>query len=189
MLKLEPRNIHWLGEKEHAPWDKCAHGNVFLKINGNVIVGEAEGNDWNLSMGALHLLRTLERSHTFESPLFENLIPHCGHAMFKIDEEPGFGIIECFTGINFQVIHAGENITIVKDGHPHTVTRESWHRAVVGFSEAVRAFHSSNDPKIVEDELEREGFEKFMEEWDSRHTSAVRLGNKSWGQALPSDLN
>ena len=161
-----------MGEKEHAPWDKCAHGQVYMEIDGVVIVEEGE-DDWNLSMGAIHLLRTLERSHSFESPLFENLIPCCGHAMFKIDEEPGLMIIECPHGINFQVIHTDAGVDIVKDGQPTTISMESWRWAVVKFSEAVRSFHNASDAKIVEDDVEREGYDQFMKEWDARHRAGV----------------
>ena len=173
MIRLEPRNVHWLGDKDHAPWDKCAHGQVFMEIDGVVLVEEGE-DDWNLSAGALHLLRTLEKSHSFESPLFENLIPCCGHGMYKIDEETGLVIIGCPNGINFQVIHTDDGVNIVKDGHPRTINMESWRWAVVRFSEAVKSFYDSSDPKVMDDEIESEGFNQFMKEWDQRHSSSVR---------------
>ena len=172
MIILEPRNMHWLGKKEHAHLDKCAHGQVYLKIDDTVIVDEGKG-DWTLTTTALYLLRTLEKSHTCESPLFENLIPCCGHAMFAIETEPGFVIVECFNGINFEVIHNDDGVNIIKDGQSVTISIESWRTAVVGFSKAVKSFHDTSDEKIVEDEDERAGLARFMEEWNTRHRAAA----------------
>ncbi len=95
--------------------------------------------------------------------------------MYDVEGNEDVEIIGCPAGINFQIIHTEADTQIMMgDKAPIAVSRDDWRSAVIGFSEAVQAFYTASSPKMPFDDWEKEGFDKFMAEWQRRHDEALR---------------
>jgi len=174
MIILMPREMTWIKGQTDDPNDLCAHGKVQFEINGETLVSVHEG-EWTVSAAALYLLRTLEKDHTQESPMFEHVIPCCGFSMYDIEGEENVLIIGCPNGIDFEIRHLDNHVEIKRDGKETcVVTNDAWNRAVINFSEAVNQFYKSSSPKTPHDEEATKGFNKFRAEWQKRHKIAVQ---------------
>ncbi len=162
--------IHWIDDDDDEI-DLCAHGHVRVKI-GNEVIADLieEANHWTLSAMALHLLRTLEKNHTIECLVSEHLIPCCGHNIDHLEGESDVSIQNCFRGVNYWVMHEGENIILeTENGYQVTITLEEYKKEVFGFVDEVEKFYKDSNPKVLpDDRYQREGYEKFWKEWYRR---------------------
>ena len=168
MVELEPRNLHWLVEEDPSQ-DLCAHGGVYLKIN-NTVVSNGDDLEWTLSTSSFRLLKTVWENHVPINELDNQLIPCCGHSMWKAgDAEDGLAIIGCPNGINWEIKHSDGKVThLLGRGVSEEVTAAEWRNAVCGFSTKVLDFFMTSWPKKTDDRSEQEGFELFMQLWRSR---------------------
>ena len=59
------------------------------------------------------------------------LIPCCGHTMVPSEDKMSLNIIGCNNGIDFNIIHEDENITIITADHTeHRIPFEKYKNAV-----------------------------------------------------------
>lgn len=163
MLLLDPVGLHWLGS---PPWvsDLCLHGGVRVVFEGDVLLSSDE-EDYAVSTGALHLLRTTNRGHTRADPVAQHSVPHCGHFMV-VDQEIGrVANVGCSSGPDWWVQQVGEEVIL--DFHTRVIHigREEWTRAVARFSDVVRAFYDGSAEKAPSDDLGQEWYPVFREEW------------------------
>lgn len=110
-FQIELLDIYWL-ENTPEEIDLCAHGQVKVKIEDEVIIDRGEKEiHWTLSAMAMHLLRTL-KNHEENDLVGEHLIPCCGHHIDHLEDDLDVHIQGCFTGINYWVKHQGEAIKL-----------------------------------------------------------------------------
>ena len=172
MIHLVVCNLRWI-EPGDQPTDMCAHGDVELIIDGHTLGTTADGA-WCVSAAAVHLLRTLTRSHTEDSPVAEHLIPCCGHGIIPPEEQDGDVIfMECNHGIDWQIVRNEHEVTmILPDGHTVNIQATEWRAAVIGFADAVKDFYAASAPKQTSDDWDKKGFNAMMAEWDRRRRKA-----------------
>jgi hypothetical protein len=163
MLKVEPLNMHWLDQVPDAA-DLCCHGGVRMVLDGEVLLQTDE--DYAVSTGAVHLLRTLQRDHTDTDQVAEHLIPHCGHFMVADDESQTVLNIGCADGVNWWVSHIDGDVVLTSEtGLEVQVSDRDWCQAVIGFSEQVSAFYGPADQKKPPDDLSEDWYPVFLDEW------------------------
>lgn len=166
MIKLLAINLHWLKGSD-PDRDTCAHGNIDLIVNGIRI---ATGDEGCVSAAALFLLRSLERSHTSNDRIAEHLFPHCGHTMWKLDEQEDVLVLGCDSGFDWFVEHL-ENGSVklsFESAGDFVVSKEQWQDAVCEFADSVDEFYVNSPSKIHSDEMSEKGFLAFREEWALR---------------------
>jgi hypothetical protein len=160
--------LHWIKDDGYDdPSDLCAHSPVRFEIDGETLVAPADG-DATVSAAAIYLLRTLDRDHTQDHPVGEQLFPCCGHAMYDTGDDDVV-ICGCPNGSNVDVTHVGGAIRVsTNDGRLYTEPIAEWRRAITQFSVAVRQFYEVSLPKTPADDEESAGFAKMMQEWNRR---------------------
>ena len=136
--------------------DICSHGMVEVLAGNRPIFSPADG-EFTLWAAAVHLLRTLERDHTAESPIAEQLIPCCGSTFGE-----GY-FITCPVGMNWWVEHRSGNVRLwgfvhMKGLHPETDWRQSdaevtlphrqYGSEVVAFARSVEAFYTGAEKRF-----------------------------------------
>lgn len=174
MILLEPIEISWINGQKDAPDDLCAHGKINFQI-GNVKLVGVEDGEFTLSAAALYLLRTLEGNHSKDSPLCEHLFPCCGHEMYEEEGNKNVVIWGCPMGKDFEIIHSENQVQIqLQDSASIEVAYDAWKQAVIQFSQSVKDFYESSSLKKPVDEIAQKGFNRFLLEWDRRHSNAVR---------------
>ena len=172
MIELLVQDLTWLNTADDSPEDTCAHGKIRLTVNGVELVSPTE--EWTVSAAAIYFLRTLESDHNQTNRVCDHLIPCCGHTMWDLDDGDDVTIMGCDCGIDFDVEHgATGETTITKNGHQFEVSFQHYSEAVYRFSSEVRSLYESSAPKIHECEHDRQGFEKFIAEWDRRHPRQI----------------
>jgi hypothetical protein len=168
VVTLHPTHLHWVKGDADDPSDLCAHSPVEFRLDGETLV-RPENGDWTVSASALYLLRTLTADHTKERPVGDHLFPCCGFNMYEVEGTDDVLIFGCPGGIDFEVIHDGDNVVLREaDGRMRRVALAEWRCAVCAFSDTVRAFYEASLPKQPHDEDGANGFRKFMAEWDRR---------------------
>jgi|KBSSwiStaDraftv2_1062776.scaffolds.fasta_scaffold2003027_1 hypothetical protein len=170
MITLRPTSLHWLNEALDDPADLCAHSGVEFVIDGDVLIQQNDGN-WTVSAAALYLLRTLSQPHR-RNLQEQKLFPCCGHGLFEIEGHDVL-ILGCPNGIDFDVVQTkGEVVVTTVDGREHWLAAPDWRQAVCAFSDAVRAFYVASSPKRPADDVDKQGYAKFMSEWTRRRSIA-----------------
>lgn len=175
MIVLTVTNLRWI-QPGDQPDDMCAHGDVELVVNSHNVATAEEG-EWCVSAAAIHLLRTLTRSHTTDDPVGEQLIPCCGH--FIVPPETAGGdvqILGCNVGINWQIIHQHDHLLFVfSDDSTAQVSLREWTAAVCGFADEVRGFYDRSVPRTPSDDFAEAAFDAMMAEWSRRRLRAERF--------------
>lgn len=159
-IEIQVTDLHWINEEE-ADRDLCAHGNVTVTSSGDVV---ATGEDLAVSTGAVHLLRAIHEDHTPDAPLFEHLIPHCGHAMVADSATGSLINIGCPSGLNWWVQSVDGEVVLRFDDRIVQLGRDEWKTAVASFSDSVRAFFERSAPKHPADD-DQEWWPVFLEQW------------------------
>ena len=162
-VELKPVSLHWL-EGSDPFQDCCVHGGVYLKI-GDIIVSDGKDLDWTVSAAAFPLLRSTLRDYNVSER--RPLIPHCGHTMWPVDEEPdGLYLGGCDIGISWTIRHEGnQTIHEFYDGEKVIISVQDWRNVVCNFSDEVRRFFVTAWPKRIDDEFDEKGFQLFMKLW------------------------
>jgi len=171
-------SIHWLEKYDDAD-DRCAHGQIRIIINNEIIVDEQPDDEWwTLSAAAFHLLRTLEIDHTTNKPVADCLIPSEGHHIDHHKNDPFVHIETAYPmarGLNWWVIHNGNNVILdtenkLKISIPFSLYKQQ----VLSFVDKVETFYKNSKPKNMPnseydpDGYDREGYIKFWAEWHHR---------------------
>jgi hypothetical protein len=171
MVTLRPTNLHWITGRADDPADTCAHSGVEFRVDHQVLVQASDG-DWAVSAAALFLLRTLSRPHTKQSPVGDQLFPHCGMVICEVQGADAF-VFCCDRGVDFEVLHVEGGIALTApDGRCFSIAASEWREAVVGFSDAVQDFYVTSSPKQPTDTDDAKGFQQFLGEWRRRRSQA-----------------
>lgn len=171
MITLTPTRLHWIKDDGDDQSDLCSHSPVLFQIEDKILVAPSDGTV-TVSAAAIYLLRTLQRDHTKENPVGEQLLPCCGHALYDTGDEDVL-ICGCPNGSNIWVNHNpnGAIQLTATSGKSFTVTEIDWRDAVKVFSDLVRQFYDQSPPRIPA-EADKDGFSKMMAEWDRRRSEA-----------------
>lgn len=154
-------------EKDRA-YDCCIHGEVVFTVEGKRLSDDTE---WCVSASAYRFLHTLFKNHFMGGEEF--LIPCCGHMMIPAEDKQSVRIFGCSNGLDFNIIHEGERITVVTaDNTAYSVTFAEYKQAVVTFAQQVMDFYRSHPPRKFEDEWEKDGYGAFVTEWYSLYDKA-----------------
>ena len=171
MITLKPVELEWINGPEDDPEDQCAHAKVDFKINDTVFISPAD-ESWTVSATALYLLRTLENDSDSESTVAErnSIFACCGINPWIAEEKFDVMIIGCNAGIDVNVVHSGDKVTIQRsDGKKEIIQFEEWRNSVFNFATAIKSYYSNSLPKSkIEDEFDRNGWARFWDEFNSR---------------------
>ena len=157
-------------EKEQA-YDCCIHGNIIFKIGDNLL---SDNTEWCVSASAYRFLHTLFENHLMGSEEF--LIPCCGHFMIPSDDKTSVNISGCSNGIDFNIIHEDESITIAtSDNAEYHIPFEEYKSAVISFAKQVTDFYKANPPRKFKDDFDKDGYSAFVAEWHSLYNKAKSI--------------
>lgn len=171
IITLVPTRLHWIKDDgADDPCDLCAHSPVRFQIDGDTLVAPEDG-DVTVNAAAIYLLRTLERDHTNDERVGDQLFPCCGHAMYDTGDED-VAICGCPNGSDVFVTHDHDGTVRLTSttGKSYVVSVNDWRQAIYVFSSAVREFYDHSLPKTPADDIETAGFAKMMDEWRRRMT-------------------
>ncbi len=173
-MELYAQDMFFMGDTEkNKKFDCCIHGKVIFKIGDNLLSDDTE---WCVSASAYRFLHTLFENHFMGAEDF--LIPCCGHTMIPAEDKKTVSIIGCSNGIDFNIIHEDEDITIVlADNTEYRVSFADYRNAVLSFAQQVMDFYKSNPPREFEDTFDKDGYSAFVTEWYSLYDKAVALTN------------
>lgn len=173
-MELYAREMFFHGNtKKEQLLDCCVHGKVIFKINDELLSDETQ---WCVSASAYRFLHSLFENHFMGGEDF--LIPCCGHTMIPLEGKRSVSIIGCSNGIDFNIIHEKENITIVTADHDeYHIPFEEYKNAVISLAKQVMDFYKSNPPREFEDDFDKEGYSAFVTEWYSLYDKAISISN------------
>ncbi|MCC1485530.1 hypothetical protein [Winogradskyella immobilis] len=168
-FKIELLKTNWISE-EDTQTDLCAHGQMRVKIGNEIVVDQTENDGWTISATAQLLLRTLERNHTKENPVGDQLIPCCGHFLVFDNDMEEVYIGSCPTGIDWEVTHENGIVTLKTESGTETqVDFENYKSEVLNFVDQVEEFYKNSPEKeIPKDEFDRKGYLQFWKEWNEK---------------------
>ncbi len=174
-MELYAKDMVFYGDSEKEKlYDCCIHGKIVLKI-GDVLI--SDDTEWCVSASAYRFLHTLFENHFMGSEDF--MIPCCGHTMIPSDDKKSVSIIGCCNGIDFDIIHEQEYVTVVtSENTKYTVSFAEYKNAVISFAKQVMDFYKSNPPREFEEDFDRDGFRAFVTEWYSLYDKTVALGGE-----------
>ncbi len=169
-MKLYAKNMYFLGETEESKlYDYCVHGYVVFKIGSDIL---HKGSDWCVSASAYRFLKTLFDDHKMGNEEF--LIPCCGHSIYPSEDKKSVIIVGCNNGIDFDVIHSGENVIIKTAEKEYNVPFNDYKNAVMDFAKQIYDFYKSNPPRKFDDDFHKNGYEVFMLSYRSLYDKATR---------------
>ena len=165
------------------PNDFCAHGRVKFQINNKDFIKPSDGL-WTVSTAALFLLRALEESHATEKNVTVTegnyLFPCCGFSVWPNEGKYKVICIGCNQGIDLSVIiNKDSNTVVISKDNSETIGYSAWQTAVCKFVDQVAEFYQKSIKKIEPtDELDRQGWKLFWEEWNLRRRTTAENLNK-----------
>jgi hypothetical protein len=178
LVILRPAKLSWIKGAPDDPADICAHAHVDFRVGDDQLVDPDRDMEVTVSASALYLMRTLDRDHTKQSPVGEQLFPCCGFAMYDEGRSPDVLILGCPSGIDFEVRHGpGRDHVIVRagDGREWRIASRDWQSAVFSFVDAVSDFFATATPKTPS-AGDEPGFRKFVAEWGRRRGRPLPQG-------------
>jgi hypothetical protein len=169
-IELRATQMHWLEENDPFA-DCCVHGGVYIRI-GQTLVSDGKDDSWTISTAAFNFLRSIFHDHAMLGE--EPLVPHCGFTMWLVESEPdGLYMPNCDLNINWSISHKGDQVHHeFKDGTICETSLVAWKEAVCGFADEVYEYFQTAWPKVINDEMNRDGFELFMRLWRGRRAAA-----------------
>lgn len=167
MKKFEIRaeNLRWINGDEDDVDDLCLHGHAMAKIGDECFEYEA-----TVSATALYLLKSLTEDHIIYQD--NQMFPCCGHFIIPNDDLSNVEIAGCPNGIDWSVIHDGENVRLITDSGKETVVKlEDYRQEVYKFADMIEAYYMKCTPKnLPEDDYgwDRNSYTAFWNEWHRR---------------------
>ena len=154
--------------------DLCSHGVLFIRIGKEILSDENTGS-WCTTAAGLHLMRTLYADYD-PGDYAGQLIPCCGHFIIPNVDGIRADVHGCFTGIDWIVNHdEGMVELITESGIKTTIPLEDYKKVILEFANSVETFYGNPKLKVLpEDELEKNGFELFWNEWHSLKVSLFK---------------
>ena len=168
-MKFELRiiDLHWINGMHDAPDDFCLHGNVCVKI-GDKTIGYSgnENEEWTVSTGAYRMLESLYSDHLAGRE--EHLLPCCGHFMVIDEQSNKLLIIGCHNGLDWSVIHEGDNVRLKTDLEIEVVIPfDDYQEIVFSFADAIKAYYNKSSPKTPPlEQFEKDAYQRFWSDWD-----------------------
>ena len=168
---IELLKTNWISE-EDTQTDLCAHGQMRVNIGNETVVDQSENDGWTISATALLLLRTLERNHTKENPVGDQLIPCCGHFLVFDNDMEEVYIGSCPSGIDWELTHENGIVTLkTESGNETKVDFKEYKSQVLDFVDQVEDFYKNSPEKeIPKDEFDRKGYLQFWKEWNEKRS-------------------
>jgi hypothetical protein len=165
-LKLLSQN--WIDDNPKNTTDLCSHGMIYLRINGEEILTEQDG-EWQVSTSALSMLRSIFPDCNKDNP---PMIQCCGMILMT----------GCPISVDWTVIHKNDSIILdsiykcptvneedriyyFNEGHEIEVDKTEYVQEILCFSEAVYNFFTKSKPRSIEDKTDKKLFESFMIEF------------------------
>lgn len=160
-FKINADDFHWMGDPIDDPDDLCLHGHAIACIGDRKLE-----YDCTVSATALYLLKTLTEDHIINED--NQMLPCCGFMLIPDDELTMVSIVGCANGIDWSVIHDGDNVKIVlEDGAEEVVAIEDYTKEVYQFADRVEAYYDACPAKKM-CKLDRDGYIAFWNEWRRR---------------------
>lgn len=164
MFKIDAENLCWIDDSADNPEDLCLHGHAEVYIGTQKLEYDA-----CVSSSALYLLKSLSENHFIDTSS-NQMLPCCGFFMIADEKLENVDISGCDNGIDWSVIHDGENVRLVlEDGMEEIVPMSDYRKEVLAFADKIENFYNSCSPKIMpKDEFNRNGYIAFWNEWHRR---------------------
>lgn len=171
-MELYATDLHFLGDNpEMQVYDDCVHGKVIFKIDGCNLSND--DSDWCVSASAYRFLHSLFENHF--SGAEEHMIPCCG-VFYASQDKASVTVVGCSNGIDFDIIHENDNIIIrTQDGTAYTVTFEDYKATVLSYAKQIEDFYHQNPSRKFENQVEKDGFAAFCNEWHSLTDRAAMI--------------
>ena len=171
-MELYATDMFFRGDdKKEQAYDCCIHGNVVFKIGDNLL---SDNTEWCVSASAYRFLHTLFENHFMGAEDF--LIPCCGHFIIPSEDKTSVTISGCRNGVDFNIIHEDESITIVTaENIEYRIPFEDYKKAVVSFAKQVMDFYKESPPREFEDDFDKDGYSAFVPEWYSLYDKAISM--------------
>ncbi|NDO46790.1 hypothetical protein [Clostridium sp. MD294] len=165
MFKIDVYNMHWLDELSNKEEDLCLHGHATTFIGTKKLEYDA-----TVSATALYLLKSLTENHIINED--NQMLPCCGFSLIADDKSENVIIVGCNNGIDWSIIHEGENIKLILEDDSETiVSLQEYKNEVFQFADKVEAFYKASPPrKLPKCEFDRNGYITFWKEWHRRRT-------------------
>lgn len=162
-FEIDASNLQWIGGKCDDADDLCLHGDAVCIIGDEQFAYHA-----TVSATALYLLKTLTQDHIINEE--NQLLPCCGFFVIPNEELTNVDICGCPNGIDWSVIHEGDNIRMITGSQNETVISiEEYRRKVFAFADKIEGFYKSSKPKnIPAGEFDKNGYIAFWNEWHRR---------------------
>ena len=160
---IDADSFAWINGEADDPEDLCLHGRAVA------VIGETRLEyDCTVSAAALYLLKTLTQDHILKTD--NQLLPCCGFFLIADDTLSNVTIVGCDNGVDWSVIHQGEEVKLVlEDGREEVVPLPAYREEVFRFADKVEAYYRRCAPKkLPEDEFDRRGYQAFWNEWHRR---------------------
>lgn len=183
-MELYGRNMIFLGntarEQRH---DICIHGKVVFKI-GELCL--SDNTFWCVSASAYRFLQSLFENRFMGAEEF--LIPCCGNVIIPNEDKTSVSIIGCNKGIDFSIIHSGEDVIIITaDNTKHRVPFADYKNAVLAFAKQVMEYYQTAPPREFYDDYDRDIYKAFLTGVGTLYEKGVALGD-SVPQITPINL-
>jgi hypothetical protein len=160
---IEILNLHWIDKlKLDDPTDLCLHGDVKIMI-GNEVLDDGQAGGWTVSAGVYRMLESLFSDHIRGKE--EHLLPCCGHTVF-VDDRDELVICGCPSGIDWSVIHEGNQVRLVTEkGTEAQIPFSAYQAQVLLLADKVEAAYQCASAKIFPSDFEASGYRKFWDNW------------------------
>lgn len=170
IFTINATELEWIGGPEDDPKDLCLHGHAEARIGERTVEFHA-----TVSATALYLLKTLTEDHIINED--NQMLPCCGHFMIPNEARDNVVIIGCNRGVDWSVIHEGDNVRIVlEDGYEETVAPDDYKAEVFRFADAIEAYYASCKRKRPADKFSRTAYKAFWNEWHRRRGPRPKKG-------------
>ena len=163
VFQIDAEDFQWIDGKKDNPTDLCLHGQAVAVIGTETFKYKA-----TISATALYLLKTLTEDHIIYED--NQMLPCCGHFIIPNEDLTNVDICGCPNGIDWSVIHIGNNVKLITDSGKETeVSLEEYRREVLKFADKVEEFYKKCTPKDFSgDEYEEMAYRAFWNEWNRR---------------------
>ena len=167
MFQIDAYGIGWLDTIRDSRDDPCLHGYAAARIGGRLLAYDA-----TVSATALYLLKTLTEDHLIYED--NQLLPCCGFSVYPDQSGENVVIIGCPNGVDWTVLHEGSMVRLIlEDGTETVISLADYTKEVLRFVESIEAYYRASPAKSeMENELDREGWQLFWEEWHRRRSAA-----------------
>lgn len=171
MFRIEADNLDWLGCPRDKRKDLCLHGRAVAYIGDKKL----EYNLTTVSATALYLLKSLTEDHIAHED--NQMLPCCGFSLFADNKLENVTICGCANGIDWSVIHEGEDVRLIlDDGYETIVSIGEYKKEVLRFVDKIEKFYQSSPPrKLPKNKHDREGCLAFWKEWRRRKAECIMM--------------